>query len=111
MKGTYLASHLPFTSISESVRTSESRGKDAAALFGSSPSAVLHQDDPGAGLKKRWVSWCVFCWGVEPGENGQKGKCLHSSKLTWQAGKWTRIEDVFPMYFLLNMGIFRCYVS
>ena len=22
---------------------------------------------------------------------------LHSSKLTWLAGKWTRIEDVFPI--------------
>ena len=33
---------------------------------------------------------------------------LHSGKLTWQAGKWTRIEDEFPVE---NGDISASYVS
>ena len=33
---------------------------------------------------------------------------LHSGNLTWLAGKWTRIEDVFP---IRNGDIPACYVS
>ena len=28
---------------------------------------------------------------------------IHSDKLTWQAGKWTRIEDVFPIKHVINI--------
>ena len=35
---------------------------------------------------------------------------LHSGKLTWLAGKWTRIEGVFPDC-QLKMGKFHCRAS
>ena len=46
------------------------------------------------------------CFGLQE-TRLERNKMLHSGNLTWLAGKWTRIEDVFP----IKKGIFHCYVE